>query len=154
MMFSDKRLCFDPEGFKLFLKTLQKTFGSAGDAMIFQMSTEYGQHLLLHIMPLEDHEHGDPLAAVKRRFKYMGELGWGEFTLDEYSPEEGVIKINYRSDVITPLCSVDDNVMCLFIKGTLLGAFNQMTGLEFRVENVDCVNDESTKCSFTLKALF
>ena len=121
--------------------------------MIFQMSMEYGKHLLHKVMPFTEEEYINQVEGIEKRFAFMGALGWGEFTLLEYSLEDGVIKIGYHSDVISPLCTMENSTMCIFIKGVLLGAFNEMTGIVFRIEDHECVHKEGSECKLLLQAV-
>ena len=39
-------MCFNKEGFVLFIESLRDSFGTAGESMVFHMSKQYGRHIM------------------------------------------------------------------------------------------------------------
>ncbi|MBD3171736.1 hypothetical protein GF326_04635 [Candidatus Bathyarchaeota archaeon] len=146
------RVCFNPEGFKAFLITLQDTYKSAGSAMIFQMSQRYAEYLISELYPLEEDEYEDLLEAIDKRFRHLRNLGWGEFKVTRYDHEEGVVMVQGKIGFSSLSCGEKDDAMCLFIKGGLVGGVGSILNKDFEIHLEDCVeNEDRIECLFKLK---
>ncbi len=148
----ESRVCFNPRGFKALLMTLQDTYKSAGSAMIYQMSRKYGEHLISELYPLNEHEYDDLLGAVGKRFRHVRNMGWGEYKVTRFEPDEGVVMVQGESGFPGLSCADEEDPMCLFIKGALVGAVSSILNREFRIQLEECVeNEDGVMCLFKLK---
>lgn len=146
----EDKVCFNPKGFKALLMTLQDTYKSAGSAMIFQMSQRYGEHLISELYPLSEDEYSDLLGAIDKRLRHVRNLGWGEFKVKGFDPDEEVIKIQCKSPVLNIDCRGETEPMCIFIKGALVGAVNSILKKDFMISMEEYVDNED-KCKFVLE---
>lgn len=147
----ESRVCFNVKGFKVLLETLQRTYKSAGKAMIFQMSTEYGEYLISELYPLSEHENNDPLNAIRKRFRHVRNLGWGEYKIESFNLEEGVVMVQGKSGKSILSCDMKDDPMLFFIKGALVGAVSMILNRGFEIIVEKCrENEDGVECLYKL----
>lgn len=127
------KVCFNPRGFEILLESLQDTYKSAGCAMIFQMSRKYGEYLVSEMYPLGENESDDILGATGERFRVVQELGWGEYNIESYDPEKGVLMVYGKSTLPIINSAGKETPLCFFIKGALVGAVESIMNMDFSI---------------------
>jgi predicted hydrocarbon binding protein len=130
-MIPDERVVsFTPDGFKTLLEALEKTYKSAGKAMIYHMSIEYGTYLMNKVWTLTEEEYKTPVEAINKRAKLIEALGWGEYNVESMNLEEGIIKISGENTVVDSV----ESVIAYFLRGTLGGALGELLKRDLFVE--------------------
>ncbi|MBD3172103.1 hypothetical protein GF326_06490 [Candidatus Bathyarchaeota archaeon] len=116
------------------------------------MSQRYAEYLISDLYPLNEHEYDDLLSAIDKRFRHVRNLGWGEFKVTRFESDEGVVMVQGKSGFPDLSCADEEDPMCLFLKGSLVGAVSSILNREFRIQLEECVeNEDGVMCLFKLK---
>lgn len=138
---SDERprlVSFTLEGFDAFLSVLHKTYGSAGGAMIYDMSEEFGKVLIHSNIPNLPDDLQARIATMKMFAERFGPQGWGKLILKEIDIERGSVKVVLEDMPFRPCKGSEDNPLCIFTRGTLAGLLEAALNVGLRVKNLDC----------------
>lgn len=150
-MSSGDQVCFDRLGFELFIDSLKETFGSAGESMIFQMSKNYGKHL---INSVKEQYAGDSTNGFEEIMgSHMGSvnrLGWGSFEFTEMDWVKGEFKVDVEENIFRESCANGRDSMCYFIKGVMVGTMEEITGRSLSIKEIQCYKDGDSKCVFMM----
>ena len=131
-------ISFTPEGFTAFLNVLHKTYGSAGDAMVYTMSEEYGKTMIHWYLPdLPDDLHARS-AALEKFGAMSAQMGWGKMVLKEIDVESGSIKVVMEDMPFSPCKGSEGNPACILSRGTTAGLLEAALNLRLSVKNLDC----------------
>ena len=80
---------FQAEGFTAFLNVLSSTYGSAGDAMIYDMSEKYGINRIQKYLPNLPEGLEARISELRLLSKGWERQGWGGMTIEEVDVEGG-----------------------------------------------------------------
>ena len=135
---SPRFIRFSPEGFNAFLNVLHETYGSAGNAMIYDMAEKYGKVLIrTHIPNLPDGLQAR-IAALKMFAERFGPQGWGSLTLEKIDTEGGSIKILMEDRPFGPSNESEAPPSDIFTRGVMVGLLGAFLDKELKVKEWDC----------------
>ncbi len=138
---SDERprlVSFRPEGFIAFINVLHQTYGSAGDAMVYDMSERYGKVLIHSNIPNLPDDLQAQIAALESFSERFEPQGWGRLTLDEIDIERGSVKVLLEDQPFGPCKGPEDNPACIFIRGVVAGILGAVLNVRLKVKRLDC----------------
>lgn len=141
-------ISFTPEGFAAFLNVLHSTYGSAGDAMIYDMSVKYGLELIRVNLPNLPEDVGARIASLRILIESFGRRGWGKLTFEEFDLEGGTIRVLLEDRPFECLKGPSEAPACIFIRGTLAGLISAVVGRELRVRALDCTMKDQNVCRY------
>ena len=128
---------FTPEGFNTFLNVLHETYGSAGNAMIYNMAEKYGKTLILTHVPNMPDDPQAQIATLKMYAERFGPLGWGVLTLEDIDLEKGRIRVLIEDRPFGPSKGSDDTPSDIFTRGVMAGILGAFLKKELSVEKWD-----------------
>ncbi len=152
-MSSEERVCFDKEGFVLFIDNLRDTFGSAGESMVFHMSKQYGRHIIQSAKNSYTGAPEDNEVTMDKHLDKVKSLGWGEMSFDEMDWIKGEFKVAMRENMFLDYCKSGRDGVCYFIKGVMTGTVEEITHQRFSITELECVKKGASKCVFSLKRM-
>jgi len=152
-MSSEERVCFDKEGFVLFIESLRDAFGSAGEAMVFHMSKRYGSHIIQSAMSSYTGAAESVEGTMGKNMDRVKSLGWGDISFDEMDWRNGEFKISMTNNSFGEYCNAGQDSMCFFIKGVMTGTIEEITHQQFSINDLECTKKGGTKCQFLLKRI-
>jgi len=152
-MSSEERVCFDKEGFVLFIESLHETFGSAGESMVFHMSKRYGSHIIQSAMSSYTGAPEGVEGTIDKNMDRVKSLGWGDISFDEMNWAKGEFKVSMENNSFVEYCNAGQDNMCFFIKGVLTGTIEEITHQHFSITDIECTKKGGTKCQFLLKRI-
>ena len=139
---------FKIDGFESLLSMLHETFGSGGDAIIYNMSKQYGEtviHSRLPEIPSDPKQRSTILATLSDQFESQG---WGRLSLEEIDMEQGLAKVELKNNPFKGCTGPDEYPVCYFIRGTIAGILSAIFGVDMRVNDVDCSEKDNGVCRF------
>ena len=139
---------FWPEGFKSFLNVLHETFGSGGDAIIYNMSRQYGEaviHSRLPVIPSDPKLRSTVLATLADQFALQG---WGMLSLEEMNMEQGLAQVVLKNNPFKACTGADEFPVCFFIRGAIAGMLSAIFEEDMRVKGIVCTEKDNGICRF------
>ena len=139
---------FRPEGFESFLNVLHETFGSGGDAIIYNMSRQYGEaviHSRLPVIPSDPKLRSTVLATLADQFASQG---WGRLSLEDMNMEQGLAQVVLKNTPFKACTGPDEFPVCYFLRGTIAGILSAIFGEDMTVKEVDCSEKDNGICRF------
>lgn len=133
-----KLVSFCPEGFAAFLNVFHRTYGSAGDAMVFDMIVKYGVDLIRTYMQNLPEDVETRIAGLRILGERFGQQGWGSFTFEEMDLDGGTISVLLENQPFEDCNGPSVAPPCIFIRGTIVGLISAVLEKELRVRTVDC----------------
>ena len=149
-----KLVSFTPEGFAGFLNVLHRTYGTAGNAMIYNMSENYGKNRVENLLPVLPADQDERLAALRllgeRRFVRQG---WGKLTIEELDTETGTIDVLLEDQPFSDCKGTSEAPSCIFLRGVIAGLLSAVLEKELRVKAVDCPMNENNAYRYVYNIL-
>ena len=144
-----KLVSFTPEGFAAFLNVLHSTYGTAGDAMIYDMSEKYGKNLIKQYIPVLPADQEARLPALRLLGEQFVRQGWtGKFSIEELDTEMGTIDVLLEGQPF-PDCTFTTEVPpCIFLRGVMAGLLSGVLEKELRVRAIDCSMKDQKICRY------
>lgn len=148
---SFQQVCFEKNGFEDFLNVLDKYLGSAGQALIFQMSREYGHSIIKKFSQLSGaSEQEDIQEQIESHLKNVNRMGWGEIKYTKMELEAGEFDIELWNNMFRSNCVGKYPAVCYYIRGVMAGTMEEITGHQLKVDTADCIED-SDHCIFKFR---
>lgn len=145
-----ENLVFSSSSFLNLLDTLVKTFGSAGESMIFKMGQENGVLFCREVMGTLDHE-GEPLSDLfEIVLDKASQLGWANMVVEEFNPQTGSIKVVLRDNSFKQFCLRLNMPQCFFLRGYLSGIIKELTNVDYIFNRSECYAHGDEHCSIRL----
>ena len=152
-MSSEERVCFDKEGFVIFMDSLRDAFGSAGESMVFHMSKRYGRFIIQSAKNGYTGNPQDYQVTMDRHLDKVRTLGWGEMSFNEVDWERGEFKVSMNNNTFLDYCKSGQDSMCFFIKGVMTGTIEEITHQHFNIVENKCAKKGDKGCEFILKRM-
>ena len=149
-----KLVSFTPEGFAGFLNVLHHTYGTAGDAMIHDMSEKYGKNLVEQLLPILPADQEERLAALRLLAeKRLVSQGWGKLTIEKLDTETGTIDVLLEDQPFSDCKGTSEAPSCIFQRGVIAGLLSAVLEKVVKVSAVTCPTKENNVCRYTYNVL-
>jgi len=133
---------FDSDVFRIFLEGLQRTFLSAGDSMVFQMSKDFSIQAMMRIGKQLGVDLGmKPEQIINLFAARMKESGWGEFKPVKMDFDDYKFEVELTDSPYQDLLASCNSIMSFFYRGVLCGFFEYLTRRPLRIQHNETINE-------------
>ncbi len=139
---------FRPEGFESFLNVLHETFGSGGNAIIYNMSRQYGESIIRSRLPIIPSDPAIRATIISGLADQFESQGWGRLSLEDMDMEQGIVQVILKNQPFEMCKGPQENPVCFFTRGAIAGILSAIFKKDMRVKEVDCTGKEDGLCRF------
>jgi predicted hydrocarbon binding protein len=135
--------------------SLIKSYGSAGDAMIFAIGKDLGVDMVKDLATgvTRFGETVSEREILEKALLKLSDMGWGAYSVFEFDNLRKTVQIRVGSSPIVEGCSAASGGGCQFLQGLVIGVISELFEKEMAMGSPRCLKNSDGSCTFYLNCV-